>query len=39
MLNKEAGSVNKCIKFAQDAPIFDEKTFWEAEPDMEWIEW
>ena len=31
--------MEKCLEIAQNEPIFEGKTFWEAEPDMEWIEW
>lgn len=31
--------MEKCLELAQNEPIFEGKTFWEAEPDMEWVEW
>ena len=27
------------MKMAFDKPLFEGKTFWEAEKDMDWIEW
>ena len=39
IFNQTASSADKCLKLAQNAPVFNGKTFWEAEPDMEWVEW
>lgn len=39
VFNKTASSLEKCLELAQSEPIFDGKTFWEAEADMEWVEW
>lgn len=32
-------SQNECLEKFLSEPIIDGKTFWEAENDMEWIEW
>ena len=32
-------SMETCMALAHSSPIFDGKTFWEAEPEMEWVEW
>ena len=34
-----AETAEKCMENFYQAPIFEGKSFWEAEPDMEWIEW
>lgn len=39
VFNKRASSLEKCLELAQNEPVFDGKTFWEAEADMEWVEW
>ena len=39
VFNKTAPTSEKCLELAQNEPIFDGKTFWEAEADMEWVEW
>ena len=39
IFSKKASSPEKCLELAQNEPIFEEKTFWEAEQDMEWVEW
>ncbi len=32
-------SQSECMKKLLNEPIINNKTFWEAEPDMEWVEW
>lgn len=39
VFDKTASTSEECLKLAQNEPIFDGKTFWEAEADMEWVEW
>lgn len=39
VLTEEYKSVSDCLEKALNEPIFNGKTFWEAEADMEWIEW
>ncbi len=39
ILTEEYDSVLDCLDRALEAPIFEGKTFWEAEKDMEWIDW
>ena len=39
VFGKTADTPDKCMSLAQSEPIFDGKTFWEAEPEMEWVEW
>lgn len=39
VFNKRASTLEKCLELAQNEPVFDGKTFWEAEADMEWVEW
>ena len=39
VFNKTSSSLEKCLELFQNEPLFDGKTFWEAEPDMEWVEW
>ena len=39
IFSKKASSPEKCLELAQNEPIFEGKTFWEAEQDMEWVEW
>lgn len=39
VFNKTATTSQKCMELAQNEPIFEGKSFWEAEPDMEWVEW
>jgi hypothetical protein len=39
LFDKTFTSSEECIKVAQEIPIFNGKTFWEAEKEMEWIEW
>lgn len=39
VFNKTASSMEKCLELAQSDPIFEGKTFWEAESEMEWVEW
>lgn len=31
-------SMQKCLEAFLDAPIFDGKTFWEAESEIEWVD-
>ena len=37
--DKTDSTMKGCMDLALDAPIFDGKTFWQAEADMEWVEW
>lgn len=39
VFNQTAVSAEKCIELAQNKPIFDGKSFWKAESEMEWVEW
>lgn len=39
VFDRTAESANECMDLAQREPIFDGKNFWEAESDMEWVEW
>ena len=39
VFNQTAVTPEECLTLAQNAPIFEGKTFWEAEKDMEWVEW
>ena len=39
VFNKTAPTLEKCLELAQNEPIFDGKSFWEVETDMEWVEW
>ena len=39
VFNQKAVSAEKCMELAQNKPIFDGKSFWEAESEMEWVEW
>ena len=39
VFSQTASSAERCLALAQQAPIFYGKTFWEAEPNMEWVEW
>lgn len=39
IFNRTASTADKCLELAQNEPIFGGKTFWEAEPEMEWVEW
>ena len=39
VFDKTASTSEECLKLAQNEPIFDGKTSWEAEADMEWVEW
>lgn len=39
VFNKTSPTMEKCLELAQSEPIFEGKTFWEAESDMEWVEW
>ncbi len=39
VFDKRASSGEKCMELALNEPIFEGKTFWEAEKDMEWVEW
>ena len=34
----ESESVAECMEAFLEAPIFDGKTFWEAEPEIEWVD-
>lgn len=34
-----AASIDECIKKMTAAPIWNGKTFWEAESEMTWTEW
>jgi hypothetical protein len=35
----EYSSCEECMREALKQPIFEGKTFWEAEKDMEWVDW
>lgn len=39
VFDKTASSAEKCLELAQNEPIYEGKTFWKAESDMEWVEW
>lgn len=39
VFDKTAYSAVQCMEMAQREPIFDGKSFWEAEQEMEWVEW
>lgn len=39
IFNQKSDKDSECIKLVQNEPIFNGKTFWDAEADMEWIEW
>lgn len=39
VFDKTAPTAEACLELAQNEPIFDGKTFWEAEKDMVWVEW
>ena len=39
VFDKTASSAEECLALAQNEPIYEGKTFWEAESDMEWVEW
>ena len=39
VFNKTAPILEKCLELAQNEPVFDGKSFWEVETDMEWVEW
>ena len=39
VFDKTADSIEKCLALAQNEPVFQGKTFWEAEQNMEWVEW
>lgn len=39
VFDKTASSAEECLELAQNEPIYEGKTFWEAESDMEWVEW
>lgn len=39
LFDKTAPTIEKCLEIALNEPIFDGKTFWEAESNMEWVEW
>lgn len=39
VFSKTSPTSEKCLELAQNEPIFDGKTFWTAEADMEWVEW
>lgn len=39
VFDKTGSSAEECLNLAQNEPIYEGKTFWEAEPDMEWFEW
>lgn len=39
VFSQTTASVEKCLELAQNEPIFEGKTFWEAESDMEWVDW
>lgn len=32
-------SASECVEAFEKAPIWNGKTFWEAETDMEWVDW
>ena len=38
VFSTEQGSCNKCIEEFENAAIFDGKTFWQVEQDIEWID-
>ena len=35
----EGTSIPECIVAFENAPIWDGKTFWQAEQEMEWVDW
>ena len=35
----EGTSIPECIAAFENAPIWDGKTFWQAEQEMEWVDW
>lgn len=37
--NQTAASTKECLELTQNKLIFDGKSFWEAESEMEWVEW
>lgn len=37
VFDKTGSSAEECLNLAQNEPIYEGKTFWEAEPDMEWF--
>ena len=39
VFDKTATSASECMELAFAEPIFDGKSFWEAETEMEWVEW
>lgn len=39
VFDKNATTIEECLEIAQNEKIFDGKSFWEAESEMEWVEW
>lgn len=39
VMNGVGISISDCISQFEEAPIWDGKTFWEAEKDMTWVDW
>lgn len=39
VFSEKKSSWQECLDEAQTKPIFDGKSFWEAEKEMEWIDW
>ena len=35
----EGTSIPECIAAFENAPIWDGKTFWQAEQEMKWVDW
>ena len=35
----DSDSMEKCLEAFLEAPIFDGKTFWEAESEIEWVDY
>lgn len=39
VFSAEAKTIPECLKMLEEAPIWDGKTFWEAEDGMTWVDW
>lgn len=39
VFDKTHNTFDGCLALAQNEPIFNGKTFWEAENEMEWVDW
>lgn len=39
VFENESESVEECIKAFESAPIWDGRTFYEAEKEMTWVDW